>query len=72
MNKSVDAGYRERSLEDKVRELNDCFACIMVTGARQVGKSTMLKRLMPGNMRYVTLDDPEMADYAKKDHRFFE
>ncbi len=67
MNKSVDAGYRERSLENKVRELNDCFACIMVTGARQVGKSTMLKRLMPGNMRYVTLDDPEMADYAKKD-----
>ena len=28
--------------------------CIMVTGTRQVGKSTLLKNLFP-NVRYVTL-----------------
>lgn len=67
MNTSTDTGYRERSMENKVRELSRSFACIMLTGARQVGKSTLLKRMMPEGMRYVTLDDPEMADYAKKD-----
>lgn len=59
--------YKERSMEGKLRELNRSFACIMLTGARQVGKSTLLKRMMPEEMRYITLDDPEMADYAKND-----
>ena len=51
----------------KVKELSSVFACVLITGARQVGKSTMLKRIMPEDMRYVTLDDYNMADYARKD-----
>lgn len=67
MNTEGTGWYKERSMEKKLRELNRSFACIMVTGARQVGKSTLLKRIMPEGMRYVTLDDPEMADYARRD-----
>lgn len=63
----MSADYRERSIEAKLQELSGCFACIMVTGARQVGKSTLLKHIMPSGMRYVTLDDYEMAHYAKTD-----
>lgn len=67
MKTSAPDRYKERSMEGKLQELNQSFACIMVTGARQVGKSTLLKRVMPEGMRYVTLDDPEMADYANRD-----
>lgn len=67
MNTEGSGWYKERSMEKKLRELSRSFACIMLTGARQVGKSTLLKRIMPDGMRYVTLDDPEMADYARRD-----
>lgn len=59
--------YLERVLGGKVLELSRSFSCVLVTGARQVGKSTMLRRIMPPDMRYVTLDDYTLADYARKD-----
>ena len=59
--------YYERSMAAKVEELSRYFPCVLVTGARQVGKSTMLKRIMPSDMKYVTLDDYTVADYAKND-----
>ncbi|MBR5523056.1 MAG: ATP-binding protein [Akkermansia sp.] len=59
--------YLERAMGKKVTELSQSFSCVLVTGARQVGKSTMLKRIMPEGMRYVTLDDYTVADYAQKD-----
>lgn len=59
--------YLERAMKAKVEELNLFFPCILVTGARQVGKSTMLQRIMPEGMRYVTLDDYMAAEYARKD-----
>lgn len=46
-----------RTMAAKVLELSRSFPCVMVTGARQVGKSTMLKSLLPDGMCYVTLDD---------------
>lgn len=59
--------YLERAMTTKVKELSQFFPCVLVTGARQVGKSTMLQRIMPKDMRYVTLDDYLVAEYAKKD-----
>ncbi|MDO5473311.1 MAG: ATP-binding protein [Akkermansia sp.] len=59
--------FRERSMSSKVEELSRVFSCVLVTGARQVGKSTMLQHIMPPDMRYVTLDDYAMSDYAKND-----
>lgn len=59
--------YLERSMKEKVEELTRFFSCVLVTGARQVGKSTMLQRIMPKEMRYVTLDDYMAAEYAKRD-----
>ncbi|MBR5195415.1 MAG: ATP-binding protein [Akkermansia sp.] len=63
--------YLERTAGMQVEALSRFFPCVMVTGARQVGKSTMLRRLMPENMRYVTLDDYMVADYARKDPKGF-
>ncbi len=59
--------YLERTMRAKVEELSRFFPCVLVTGARQVGKSTLLKEMMPEGMRYISLDDYLEADRARKD-----
>ncbi len=49
--------YVKRHSEDIVRKLSKMFGSVLVTGPRQVGKTTMLKNVL-GSTRYVTLDDP--------------
>jgi hypothetical protein len=40
---------------------------VVVTGARQTGKSTLAKQLVPGARRYATLDDLDVLDAAQHD-----
>ena len=40
---------------------------VVVTGARQTGKSTLAQELAPAGRRYVTLDDLDAADAAHRD-----
>ena len=59
--------YIPRKALTTVREMTRSFPCVMITGARQVGKSTMLKQIMPDDMKYVTLDDFRKLKRAKED-----
>lgn len=61
----------QRSLQQKVQQLSDFFPCVLVTGARQVGKSTLLRSMLPPDMGYVTLDDYVEAERARQDPRGF-
>ncbi|MDO5471405.1 MAG: ATP-binding protein [Akkermansia sp.] len=56
-----------RTMKRKVEELSGYYPCVLVTGARQVGKSTLLRDMMPKGMKYVSLDDYVEAEQAKKD-----
>ncbi|MCL2032932.1 MAG: ATP-binding protein [Methanomassiliicoccaceae archaeon] len=49
--------YLKRHLEDVVKKASAMFGSILVTGPRQVGKTTMLREVTEG-IRYVSLDDP--------------
>ena len=50
--------YIKRNLEDVVKQVTKEYPVILVTGPRQVGKTTMLQKLMDGTEReYVSLDD---------------
>src|SRR6266705_1373062 len=40
---------------------------VVVTGARQTGKSTLAEQLVPGPRRYATLDDLDVLDAARRD-----
>lgn len=40
---------------------------VVVTGARQTGKSTLAEQLVPGVRRYATLDDLDTLDVARRD-----
>lgn len=50
--------YIKRELEQVVLEVSKEYPVVILTGPRQVGKTTMLQKLMQGSERnYVTLDD---------------
>ena len=50
--------YIKRNLENVVRQVTREYPVLLVTGPKQVGKTTMLQKLMEGTERgYVTLDD---------------
>lgn len=40
---------------------------VVVTGARQTGKSTLVRELLPGTWRYFSLDDLDTRDLARRD-----
>ena len=64
--------YIHRSLERKFLKMSGAFKAVMVTGARQVGKSTMLKHLAQGSGRtYVSLDDADVRRLAESDPKLF-
>lgn len=57
--------YISRALEERLRKYEKTYKAIMVTGARQVGKSTLLKRVFP-DRKYVSLDDPFLEQQARE------
>ena len=66
--------YIKRSMEKVFLSLNTQYPAILVTGPRQVGKTTMLKELMKREVRnrsYVTLDDLNERALAKTDPAMF-
>lgn len=60
-----------REIRDNIKKINETFRILVVTGPRQVGKSTILKSMMPQNMKYVTLDDEALRNEAKDNPKFF-
>ncbi len=55
--------YIHRHAEETVKNISKMFGAILVTGPRQAGKTTLLKRVA-NNVKYVTLDDPIMLQSA--------
>lgn len=64
--------YITRELERKFLKLNDFFKVILVTGARQVGKTTMLKHLSSSDRTYVTMDNAMARELAQLILYFFQ
>ncbi len=64
--------YITRELERKFKQMDGFFKVVLVTGARQVGKTTMLKHLAKDtNRTYVTLDDLMARELAQNDPTLF-
>lgn len=64
--------YISRNLEAVVMQATKEFPAVLVTGPRQVGKTTMLQKLMEGtNRKYVSLDDLNERSLAKSDPELF-
>ena len=64
--------YIKRNLEKIVSQVTKEYPVLLVTGPRQVGKTTMLQKLMEGTDRsYVSLDDLNERSIAKTDPELF-
>lgn len=69
--------YIHRALEPLVRRYSEYFKVVVVTGPRQVGKTTMLKHLMEEDAKagreraYVTLDNMAVLQTAREDPALF-
>lgn len=63
--------YINRSIEPAVRKISETFSVLMVTGPRQVGKTTLLEKMSGEDRKRITLDDPDVRWLAKRDPGLF-
>ena len=60
----------QRNLESALRRLAASFPIVAVTGARQAGKTTLVKSVFSEHA-YVTLEDPQERAFAEEDPKGF-
>ena len=58
-------------MEATIAKASASFPVIMITGPRQIGKTTLLQRCSEPNRNYVTLDDLNQRSLAKSDPELF-
>lgn len=63
--------YYPRSLNDIWLNASEQFPALLLTGPRQVGKTTFLQHLCEDSRTYVTLDDPASRSLANEDPALF-
>ena len=61
----------ERSIKDTFIEYSKSFKSVLLTGPRQVGKTTLLLDIKEEDRKYVTLDDLEIRRLAKENPKKF-
>ena len=52
--------YIKRDLEDKIKALTEDYSCILITGPRQVGKTTVLRKLMTEDREYEEINEYDL------------
>lgn len=62
--------YKREALKT-IEDINKTFKVLLITGPRQVGKTTLLLSVKPNDMEYVTLDDKVLRDQAINDPKLF-
>ena len=63
--------YIKRAIEESVLKISTTFPVLLLTGPRQVGKTTLLKHLAEESRSYVSFDDPDLRSMAKTDPALF-
>ena len=63
--------YHKRTLKNRWLEISKQFPVLLLTGPRQVGKTTFLKHIAEKNRKYVSFDDPDARLMAKEDPAMF-
>ena len=62
--------YIKRAIEDVAQKSDKTFKGVLLTGARQTGKTEMIRHLFP-DKNYVLIDDPFIEDQANNNPNMF-
>jgi len=63
--------YIKRAIEETIKNICKTFPVVLITGPRQVGKTTVFEKIKEPNRTYVSLDDPTIRLLAKTDPVIF-
>jgi predicted AAA+ superfamily ATPase len=63
--------YIKRTLSEVISEASETFPVVLITGPRQVGKTTIFEQSKEKSRIYITLDDPQVRVLAKNDPPLF-
>ena len=63
--------YYQRTIEKTLDSINNTFPVLLLTGPRQVGKTTVLTKMAQNNRTIVSLDNPSIRAVAKNEPELF-
>ena len=63
--------YYDRAIEATIQKISETFPVLIVTGPRQVGKTTLLTKMASQDRKIVSLDNPTIRAFAKNDPELF-
>jgi len=63
--------YYNRNIENTLRSINETFPVLLLTGPRQVGKTTLLTKMAENERKIVSLDNPTIRALAKREPEMF-
>ncbi len=63
--------YIKRDIQSKIVDISKEYSCLLIIGPRQVGKTTVLERLMDESREIVSLDDYQERKLAQTDPALF-
>lgn len=63
--------YYQRTLSSIIEKATKSFKVVLITGPRQVGKSTLFEKMMESNRTRISLDDTDVLTLAKQDPNLF-
>lgn len=61
----------QRTLQSVIHQVNETFPVLLITGPRQVGKTTLLKMCAESGRQFVSLDNLELRQLAQNDPALF-
>ena len=61
----------ERTITRVIEEFSKSFRVLLLTGQRQVGKTTLLENMAKGRRGHISLDNPKFRALAQKDPELF-
>ncbi len=63
--------YQKRAIEEIVKRIKNQFPIFLLTGQRQVGKTTLLKEIFGNEYHYITMDDMIIRNEIIRDTTLF-
>ena len=63
--------FYERTIEKTLRSISESFPVLLLTGPRQIGKTTLLTKMAASDRKIVSLDNPTIRALAKDEPELF-